>query len=193
MADFRRSGFGIIIVLLVASLLATGCTQPAGTKTGTATPTATLSVTVNVSPNATPDISELKADMAALAGTFAGEINRTALVTVATEGRTGPAFTTLLDQLRAFRARDSRIVFVYTLAQQNGTVRFIADANYGQAGATQFLQEYPDAPAELARPVVAPIGAGPYTDAWGTFVSGFAPVMTGPDGTIYIIGIDTRV
>ena len=141
----------LVLVLVTAFLLAAGCTQPSGVATSTATPTlttVTTLVTKNVTPNVTLNVTDLKAEMAVLAGTFAGEINKTALVTVATEGRNGTAFTTVLDQLRAFRARDSRIVYVYTLAQQNGTLRFIADANYGQQGATTFLQEYTDAPAE---------------------------------------------
>lgn len=192
----RRFVFGIVFVMLVTLLLAAGCTQPSGMGTSTATPTVTIvtpPVTNNVTLNVTMNVTDLKAEMAALAGTFAGEINRTALATVAKEGRNGTAFTTVLDQLKAFRARDSRIIYVYTLEQQNGTVRFIADANYGQPGATNFLQDYPDAPAELKQPVTAPIGAGPYTDSWGTFISGFAPVGTGTNGTIYIIGVDTRV
>jgi len=196
MAICRRFVFGIVLVLLVVFLLSAGCTQPSGVGAPTATPTPTIAtppVTANITLNATFNVTNLKAEMAALAGEFAEEINGTALATVAKEGRTGTAFTTVLDQLKAFKARDSRIVYVYTLVQQNGTVRFIADANYGQQGATQFLQDYPDAPAELKQPVTAPIGAGPYTDSWGTFISGFAPVGTGTNGTIYVIGVDTRV
>ena len=56
-----------------------------------------------------------------------------------------------------------------------------------------YIPEYPDAPAELKGPVTAPIGVGPYTDQWGTFISGFAPVDTGSNVTVILIGVDTRV
>jgi hypothetical protein len=54
------------------------------------------------------------------------------------------------------------------------------------------MNVYDTAPSELKVPVKEPIGVGPYTDRWGTFISGFAPVNTSSNATI-ILGIDIRM
>jgi len=184
---------GALLLVLVTILLFAGCTQPAGeaTPTVTPTPTATTSPTVPATP--APDTTALKAEVTLLAATFAEEIDGTALGTVLTDGPNSTAFPTVLGQLVAFKATDPRIAYVYTLEQRNGTVRFIVDSDYSMPDGSAYLQEYPDAPVELEMPVTAPVGAGPYTDSWGTFVSGFAPVQTGLDDTIVLIGVDIRV
>ncbi len=183
---------GALLLLVVAILLIAGCTQPEAVPAVTATPTPTqvapATTTATVQANET-----LKTEMAALAGKFAGEIDGKGLAAVLAEGPNSTAFENVLGQLKTFKASDSRIVYLYTLEQVNGTVRFIVDADYGQPEGSEYLEEYPDAPAELKGPVTAPIGVGPYTDQWGTFVSGFAPVDTGSNVTVIIIGVDTRV
>lgn len=179
--------------MLITILIIAGCTQPAGEVTTTVTPipAATPSPTVPATP--APDTAALKADVTLLAATFADEIDGAALGTVLTEGPNSTAFRTVLGQLVAFKATDPRIAYVYTLEQRNGTVRFIVDSDYSMPDGSAYLQEYPDAPVDLEEPVTAPIGAGPYTDSWGTFVSGFAPVQTGLDDTTVLIGVDIRV
>jgi hypothetical protein len=183
---------GALLLLVVAILLIAGCTQqeavPAVTTTLTPTQVAPATTAATVQANET-----LKTEMAALAGKFAGEIDGKGLAAVLAEGPNSTAFENVLGQLKTFKASDSRIVYLYTLEQVNGTVRFIVDADYGQPEGSEYLEEYPDAPAELKGPVNAPIGVGPYTDQWGTFVSGFAPVDTGSNVTVIIIGVDTRV
>jgi hypothetical protein len=199
----RGFTIGAIFVLLTALLLAAGCTQPSGVGTSTATPTptsATPPVTVNVTKNVitnvttnvTLNVTALKAELPVIAKKFADQLDGKALATAASEGPNSTAFMTVLNQLKAFKASDSRLVYVYTLEQQNGTVRFIVDADYGLPDGSAFLEEYPDAPVELKRPVTAPLGVGPYTDSYGTFVSGYAPANTGSNATAFILGIDVR-
>jgi len=208
-----------MIVLFTALLLAAGCTQPTGTGTSTVTPTPTTTaspVTVNVTSNVTTtvptsvttnvttnvtvtaitnvtlDVTALKAELPVLGKKFADQLDGKALATAAVEGPNSTAFVTVLNQLKAFKASDSRLIYVYTLEQQNGTVRFVVDADYGLPGGSDFLEEYPDAPAELKGPVTAPLGVGPYTDSYGTFVSGYAPVNTTTNESVFILGIDVE-
>jgi hypothetical protein len=212
MISRKRFISGAILVLLAAFLLSAGCTQTSGPGAITATPTpspvatAPIAVTTKtnvVSPavtslpasataNASADTAAAKTGLTALAGKFAREINGTALAAAAREGPNSTAFTTVLDQLRAFKATDGRLVYVYTVEQQNGTVRFLVDANYGLPGGSGFLEEYPDAPAELKKPLTAPVAAGPYTDSYGTFISGFAPIGTGANRTDFVVGVDMK-
>lgn len=201
-----RSGMKFTALLLVftAILLAAGCTQPAGVITGTPTATPTPAAThppapatpaAVATPNATsavPVVNQtLRTELAALAKTFAGQTDGKALTAALQEGPNSTAFKTVFAQLKAFKATDSRIVFVYTLEQQNGTVRFIVDADYGMPNGSSYLYPYQDAPAELKKPVTGPIAVGPYTDQWGTFYSGFAPVNASTNATL-VVGVDVR-
>jgi len=132
----------------------------------------------------------LKMELAGIAATFADEINDSTLVTAYHEGPNSTAYEEVLGQLKEFRSSDNRIKFVYTLAQQDGTVWFVVDSHYGLPEASQYLEVYTDAAPELVTPVTAPVGAGPYTDRWGTFYSGYAPVQTGENAPVFLIGVD---
>jgi hypothetical protein len=176
----------LILILLVvfSTMLIAGCTRQQPVKPAP-----------NASPAAaaTPNLQDLKNQAALLAAASAREIDGNTLATAIREGPNSTAFATVLGQLKAFKTNDSRIVYVYTVEQQNGTVRFLIDANYGLSDGSEFLSAYPDAPAELKNPVTAPIGVGPYTDSWGTFISGFAPINYSSNATIVLLGVDFRV
>jgi hypothetical protein len=203
MTNYRGLTFGVLFVLLAIVLMSAGCTQPSGGGTSTTTPTPTAAtlpatvtanpqVTTNTTTNVTVNVTALKAELPVLARKFADQIDGKTLEAAANEGPNSTAFTTVLSQLKAFKASDSRLIYVYTLEQQNGTVRFIVDANYGLPGGSGFREEYPDAPAVLKSPVTKPLAAGPYTDSYGTFVSGYAPVNTSSNQTTFVLAIDVK-
>lgn len=79
------------------------------------------------------------------------------------------------------------------LEQKNGTVTLVITDEYGNPGAPQFMEAYIKPPEESKTPVTGPIGVGPYTDEWGTFVSGFAPVDLGTNTTVILVGVDSQV
>ena len=108
------------------------------------------------------------------------------------EGPNSTAFATVLAQIKAFQATDSRIAFVYILEQQNGIVRFVIVSDYGMPNSATFMMVYPGAPEELKTPITAPMGVGPYTDPWGTFLSGYAPIQMSTNETAYIMAVDIR-
>jgi ABC-type transport system substrate-binding protein len=204
MAKIPPNVYGILGVLLVLFLLCAGCTQQptASTPTASLTPTATA---VPTSPpatapatassgaaNATNNLTTIKDEAAMMAANFSLQIDRRNLSSAIREGQNSTAFKTVLAQLIKMKASDSRLIFVYTIEQQNGTVRFLIDADVGNPNGSEFLSPYTDAPEELTKPVNAPIGVGPYTDSWGTFVSGYAPVNMSPDTRIVLIGVDFK-
>lgn len=182
---------GAVLLVIAVALLSAGCTQSSQSTTVVTSP-----VTTTLKPSAvTPDVTvneTLKRDLAGLAARFAGEIDAKALDAVVREGQNSTSFITVLDQLKAFKAEDTSIRYVYVLEQVNGTTRFIIDANHGLPDGSEYLDEYKDAPAELKTPVTAPIGVGPYTDTWGTFISGYAPVNTSSNMTVVLVGVDVK-
>lgn len=183
---------GALLLALTAILIFAGCTQPATTTNPTPQPTPTTPVSSTVVPTVVADNQTLKTELALYAGAFAEGVDRNALATALTEGPNSTAFATVLDDLKAFKEADPRIKYVYTLEQRNGKVFFIVDANYGLPDGSNYMDEYEDAPTELSAPVTAPIGVGPYTDKWGTFYSGYAPVETGLNESILLLGVDIR-
>lgn len=200
-----RSGMklGVLLLLIAGLLFFAGCTQPASVPAGTPSPTLTTIIPTTAHPVATPsvpplngttvgtNVTDLKEHLAAQAGIFAGEINRTALAAAYTQGPNSTAYQVVLDQLREFKTSDPRIIYLYTLELKNGKVYFIVDADYGMPNGSGFMDEYTDAPGELFSPVRSPIAVGPYTDHWGTFYSGYAPVDIGSNRTL-LIGVDVR-
>lgn len=183
---------GALLLALTAILIFAGCTQPATTTNPTPQPTATTPVSSTAVPTVAVDNQTLKTELALYAGAFAEGIDGNALATALREGPNSTAFATVLDDLRAFKEADPRIKYVYTLEQRNGRVFFIVDANYGLPDGSNYMDEYKDAPLELSTPVTAPIGVGPYTDQWGTFYSGYAPVSTTPGGPAILMGVDIK-
>lgn len=184
--------FGALLLVLV--LLVAGCTQPSGAPTTTVTPTATATPQVTV-PVTTPpaDNETLKTEMMAMAETLATTIDKQNLSAALKEGENSTAFAAVLVQLQTFKADNPQVFYAYVLEQKNGTVVFIVTNYQGEPGAPLFMQEYLNPPEVLKTPVTGPIGIGPYTDEYGTFISGFAPVDTGSNTSVILAGVDYQV
>ena len=183
--------FCIFLTLIISFLFVAGCTQQLETESKIVTPAVTHPPSGQIA-SPTPDIQDLKREVAFLAAGYASEVDVRNVSLAINEGKNSTAFTAVLDQLKGFKAKDNRQVYVYILQQHNGSVRFVIDANYGLPDGSDFLSDYPDSAEELKKPVTEPIGAGPYTDQWGTFISGYAPVNISSDDTIILLGVDIR-
>ncbi len=179
---------GALFILLAVILVCAGCTQPYGETTQTASPTTTPASTQTISAG----YETQKTELAELAASFASQIDNRTFIAALEEGPNSTGFATILAQLKAFQATDSRIAFVYILEQQNGIVRFVIVSDYGMPNSATFMMVYPGAPEELKTPITAPMGVGPYTDPWGTFLSGYAPVKMSANKTTYIMAVDMR-
>jgi hypothetical protein len=186
--------FGLPLLVLVIILLAAGCTQPSGVPTSTTTPTTTITTQVTATVTTPPvDNQTLKTEMVVLAETLAKSINKQNLSAALKEGENSTAFAAVLGQLQAFKADNPQVFYDYILEQSNGTVVFIMTNYQGEPGAPLFMQEYLNPPDVLKTPVTGPIGIGPYTDEYGTFVSGFVPVDIGSNTTVILVGVDYQV
>ena len=106
-----------------------------------------------------------------------------------------PEYQALKAQLKNIRAADPDIRFAYIVGQtQDGTIIIYADsespesADYSPPG-----QVYAEAPAVLKSifKTGGMANEGPYTDRWGTWVSGFIPIIDPATGkVIAIFGMD---
>ncbi len=102
------------------------------------------------------------------------------------------ALTRVIDQTEGLR-------FAYTLRPVHGTLRFVLDGspvgdadNDGVEDHSFLMDEYHD-PDPAAWDALMTEGAAvtvrPYTDRWGTYLSGFAPVRVG-DRVDAVVGVD---
>jgi len=142
----------------------------------------------------------LDEDLVAMALLVAGEIDADAHATiVAPEDQQSDAYTEIFARLRSALRPDLPFVYAYTMRGSPEGLRFIVDGGPGDE--TKAVEDdhlpvgepctEPD-PAMLealatGRPTVSP---EPHTDQWGTFISGFAPLIA-PDGRVEgILGLD---
>ena len=185
---------GIPLLVLMLILLVAGCTQPSSGPVSTATPTVATTPEVTATVTSTPiDNQTLKTEIVVLAETLANTIDRQDLSAALQEGENSTAIAAVVSQLQAFKADNPQVFYDYVLEQKNGTVVFIVTNYYGEPGAPLFMQAYLNPPEALKTPVTGPIGVGPYTDEYGTFVSGFVPVDIGSNTTVVLVGVDAQV
>lgn len=111
-----------------------------------------------------------------------------------------PLYQTLNNPLRRVLDQTDGVRFAYTLREQGPDLVFVLDGtpigdtdNDGVEDHSFLMEVYedPDPAARIALQTgTVTLTAKPYTDAWGTFLSAFAPVR-GPDGTAdAVVGLD---
>ena len=181
----RKTSLSLVLLAVLSTIFIVGCVekQPEASMTSAAPETIVITG---------PDNQSLRNEVMTLATKFAKNIDWKAIMAVRTEGRNSTAFNTVREQLRSFKDNNSRLAFVYILEQDNSTTRFLIPL-YDWSEGPKFMQEYDTAPDELKAPLTEPVGVGPYTDQWGTFVSGFAPVNAISNKTIMVLSVDIRV
>lgn len=101
-----------------------------------------------------------------------------------------PAYTATLATLRRLTASNPDIAYLYVMRRDGDGVRFVVDSDESDRQAPPG-RAYPDAPAPLlAGFEAASVDDRLYEDAWGVFMSGYAPL--GGSGDAYLLGIDMR-
>jgi HAMP domain-containing protein len=95
-----------------------------------------------------------------------------------------------LGKLRRLRKANPDIAFLYIMRKTEGRITFVVDSDETDQQAMPG-REYTDAPDLLLSGFTAPsVDDKPYSDEWGVFLSGYAPLRNG-DGN-YLVGIDMR-
>ena len=106
-----------------------------------------------------------------------------------------PAYRRLKEQFAAVRLANPQCRFVYLMGRKaDGTVFFFVDDRpVGDAEEAPAGMIYDDVPEGFRRALASGMAdtAGPFTDKWGTFVSGAVPI-THPDtgAVIALLGLD---
>lgn len=108
-----------------------------------------------------------------------------------------PPYNAIREALQAVVASDDRIRYVYTLRPtDDGRVAFVVDADPDLESMGDLGEAYDDASPFLLEHVVGldrpTVDDKFYTDKWGTFLSGYAPVRTSAGKVDAIVGVDVE-
>jgi adenylate cyclase len=99
------------------------------------------------------------------------------------------------DQIRTMRMSTDTIAYSYILYVQDGLVYFLVDDTYGyDADAPAIGDPYDTPDAELIASAYdgAVASSDFYTDEWGTFLSGYAPIRMPDNTTVAVLGLDLQ-
>ena len=105
--------------------------------------------------------------------------------------QSSPEYRTVRDQLRLIRDRGTHIRFIYTTRQRDdGQIVFVVDAEENPADFSALGDVYTDVSPELVAAFAKQQGSRKafvterfYTDAWGTWMTAYAPLYL-PDGRL---------
>ena len=107
------------------------------------------------------------------------------------QDQASPDYLTVRDQLRLIRNRGTHIRFIYTTRQRDdGQIEFVVDAEENPADFSALGDVYADVSPELVAAFAKQQGSRKafvtehfYTDAWGTWMTAYAPLYL-PDGRL---------
>jgi methyl-accepting chemotaxis protein len=104
-----------------------------------------------------------------------------------------PGYIAILNRLLDLHEEIPGIGTFYTIRKSaDGGVEFVIDAD--PEGAEQIGAAYPDAGpllvAHIADLSTAAVENRPYTDAWGTWISGYAPIISSKGEVVAILAVD---
>jgi diguanylate cyclase (GGDEF)-like protein len=115
----------------------------------------------------------------------------------------GPDYQRAVAPLRRMHAAVADIHYIYTVVQDHSHVRFVLDASIpglgengveDQSGVWEIYEgRDPAMLLALGKGLKAGIAAAtdePYTDKWGTFMTGWAPIFDAAGGQIGAVGVD---
>ncbi len=115
----------------------------------------------------------------------------------------GPDYQRAVAPLRRMRASVADVHYIYTVVQDHSQVRFVLDASLpgvgqngvaDQSGVWEIYDERDPAMLKaLGNGVRAGVAAAtdePFSDKWGTFMTGWAPIFDADGGQIGAVGVD---
>jgi methyl-accepting chemotaxis protein len=125
-----------------------------------------------------------------VAGAMSTQISGDALMSLTPGQENSSTYTSLVDQMRNMRSNSPDIVNMYTMKISGDNVSFIVDdleedpALIGQEYTQPELAQLKEA---LTTPSASPTF---YSDEFGTYMSGYAPIKDSNGTTVAILGVD---
>lgn len=116
------------------------------------------------------------------------------------EQESGEEYRTAIGPLRSILRAVPDIRFLYTARLGSDGIEFVLDAtppgdadDDGVEDHSAIADPYPDADPEMLRSIcegVATTTSEPYSDKWGTFISGYVPIFDSAGECVGVVGVD---
>ncbi len=124
------------------------------------------------------------------ASTMATQINVSKMMSLTPGDENTSTYLDLIHQMRSMRANSDFVVNVYTMKIVDGDYYFIVDdTEDGPASIGQLYEDPDEKNLEIAMSRSSASDSF-YTDEFGTFMSGYAPVKDSNNQTVAILGVD---
>jgi adenylate cyclase len=137
--------------------------------------------------------NEMSSQLLDTSQAIATQINATILASLAPGDENTTGFIEVRDQIRTMRMSTATIAYSYIMYVEEGEVFFLVDDTYGyDADAPAIGDPYdtPDAPLIASAYDGAVASSDFYSDEWGTFLSGYAPIRGEDNVTVAVLGLD---
>lgn len=134
-------------------------------------------------------------ELSSIAGVMATQINATEVLTIRPGDEGSPVYTKIATQLDEMRSMNDAIINTYIMrVDTEGEISFIVDDFWlqdpGQAAKIGEIYSTPDRMQIFGALSLPTASDTAYTDKWGTFISGYAPVRDANGNTVAVLGID---
>jgi signal transduction histidine kinase/ActR/RegA family two-component response regulator len=144
--------------------------------------------------------NEVREQLGDLVSIAASEMDPTLVASITRPEQTGtPIYRRASEPLLKLRRLVPEIYYAYVLGASPEGLRFMIDSTYyiqnpgDPLGPTQVGELYDDPSADAlqaARTGLITVSARPYTDSFGSFMTGFAPIRDGKGKVVGFVGID---
>jgi HAMP domain-containing protein len=124
------------------------------------------------------------------ASTAASQINATKLMSLDPGDENTSAYDEMVQQMRSMRANSDFIINVYTMKIVNGEVYFIVDDAEDDGALIGQLYQDPDIENLNIAMNRSSASDSFYSDEFGSYMSGYAPVKDVNNNTVAILGVD---
>ncbi len=148
--------------------------------------------------------SKIQTEISAYAAMAAALTDADAIQTLTRpEQATSSTYAKIQHIYRSIVSSNPRIAYLYAMRAKGNYIHFIIDTppvhateTDTQAHVAQIMEPYPEAPPAVMRAFLSgrpQLQMDPYTDAWGTFISAYAPVKTDNGQIVALVGVDMSV
>ena len=123
-------------------------------------------------------------------GAMATQFSGDALLALQPGDENTTAYQSIVDEMRQMRSDSADIVNMYSMKLVNDTVYFIVDDAEDGAASIGQLYDHPEL-TQIKEALTTP-SASPnfYSDEFGTYMSGYAPIKDANGTTVAILGVD---
>jgi methyl-accepting chemotaxis protein len=133
--------------------------------------------------------------LSSVAGVMATQVNVTELLSIRPGDEGSPVYVEIATQLDEMRSMNDAILNAYIMrVDPEGQITFIVDDFWlqdpEQAAKTGEIYSTPDSMQIFGALSVPTASDDAYTDKWGTFISGYAPIRDENGNTVAVLGID---